>query len=236
MIEQLALTDGALAFDVRRPRLEPRDVLLVQLKLGGVLDGDDALALGDEPGQHVQERRLTGAGAAAMSAFSRARTDTSRNSSIGRVSDRIATRSSARRRSAGKRRIESSGPSTASGGMIALTREPSGEARVDHRRAVVDATADAADDAVDDAHQVLVVLERRRQPVELAAALDVDVLVGVDQDVADRRIAQQRFERPEPEDLVDDIAKNRVALAHAERHALFGNQVEEQRANVRFRA
>ena len=120
--------------------------------------------------------------------------------------------------------------------MIALTREPSAQARVDHRRAVVDAPADAADDAVDDAHQVLVVLERRRQPVQLAAALDVDVLIGVDQDVADRRIAQQRLERPEPEDLVDDVAENRVALAHAERHALFGNQVEEQGANVRFGA
>jgi hypothetical protein len=35
-------------------------------------------------------------------------------------------RSSALRRSDGKRRIESRGPSTASGGMIALTREPSG--------------------------------------------------------------------------------------------------------------
>ena len=52
------------------------------------------------------------------------------------------------------------------------------QARVDHRRAVVDAAADAADDAVDDPHQVLVVLERRRQPFELAAALDVDLLVA----------------------------------------------------------
>ena len=120
--------------------------------------------------------------------------------------------------------------------MIALTREPSGEARVDHRRAVVDAAADAADDAVDDAHQVLVVLERRRQPFELAAALDVDVLVGVDQDVADRRVAQQRLERPEAEDLVDDVGEDRLALGHAERHALFGDQVEEQRADFRLGA
>ena len=48
------------------------------------------------------------------------------------------------------------------------------QARVDHRRAVVDAAADAADDAVDDAQQVLVVLERRRMLLELAVALDVD--------------------------------------------------------------
>ena len=72
--------------------------------------------------------------------------------------------------------------------------------------------------------------------IELAAALDVDVLVGVDQDVADRRVAQQRLERAEAEDFVDDVAENRVALAHAERHALFGDQVEEQRADIGFGA
>ena len=61
-----------------------------------------------------------------ISTFSRALTQCDRKSSIGRVSARSVTRSSAFSRSAGKRRIESSGPSTASGGMIALTREPSG--------------------------------------------------------------------------------------------------------------
>ena len=98
--------------------------------------------------------------------FSRARTQCDRKSSIGRVSARRVTRSSALSRSAGKRRIESSGPSTASGGMMALTREPSAQARVHHRRAVVHAAADAADDAVDDAHQVRVVLERGRHAFE----------------------------------------------------------------------
>ena len=42
---QLALLDGALAFDVGRPRLEARHVLLVQLQFGRVLDRDDALVL-----------------------------------------------------------------------------------------------------------------------------------------------------------------------------------------------
>ena len=46
--DEMALADGALAFDVRRTRLQPRYVLLVQLQLGRVLDCDDALALGDE--------------------------------------------------------------------------------------------------------------------------------------------------------------------------------------------
>ena len=62
-----------LPFDVGRPRLEPRHVLLVQLQLGGVLDGDDALVLGDEARQHVEQRRLAGAGAAADQAVQLAR-------------------------------------------------------------------------------------------------------------------------------------------------------------------
>ena len=46
------------------PGLQAHDVVLVQLELGGVLDRDDPLVVGDERGQHVQRRRLAGAGAA----------------------------------------------------------------------------------------------------------------------------------------------------------------------------
>ncbi len=171
-----------------------------------------------------------------ISMFSRARTQCSRNSSIGRVSDRIGDQVLG---------LQPLGRKTADREQRAVDRQRRNDrvdaravrqARVDHRRAVVDAAADAADDAVDDAHQVLVVLERRRQPLELAAALDVDLLVGVDQDVADRRVAQQRLERPEAEDLVDDVAEDHLALGHAERHALFGDQVEQQRADLRLGA
>jgi hypothetical protein len=35
-------------------------VVLLQLQLDGVLDGDDPLAVRDEGGQHVQQRRLCG--------------------------------------------------------------------------------------------------------------------------------------------------------------------------------
>ena len=43
--------------------------------------------------------------------------------------------------------------------MIALTREPSGKARVDHRRGFVDAPAERRDDAFDDHPQVPVVVK-----------------------------------------------------------------------------
>jgi len=56
--------------------------------------------------------------------------------------------------------------------------------------------------------------------------------VGVDQDVADRRVAQQRFERAEAEDVVDQLGEQRLALAQAERGVLLGQQLREQRANL----
>ena len=62
--EQFALLDGALAFDVGWARFQADDVILVELQFGRVFDGDDAFAIGDEGGQHVEQRGFTGAGAA----------------------------------------------------------------------------------------------------------------------------------------------------------------------------
>ena len=45
-------------------RLERDDVRLLELELGGVLDGDDALVGRDGAREHVEQRRLAGAGAA----------------------------------------------------------------------------------------------------------------------------------------------------------------------------
>ena len=64
VLHQIAHGDLALAFEVGRPCFEPHDVGLLQLQLGRVLDGDDALARVDHPAHGVQQRRLTGAGTA----------------------------------------------------------------------------------------------------------------------------------------------------------------------------
>jgi hypothetical protein len=59
---------------------------------------------------------------------------------------------------------------------------------------------------------VAVVLERRRDLLEATGALDVHLLVGVDEDVVDVRIAEQRLERPEAEDFVEDVAEDQLSL------------------------
>ena len=62
--DELADRDLALALDVLRARLQSENVGLLHLQLGCVLDGDDALGVGDRGRERVQERRLAGAGSA----------------------------------------------------------------------------------------------------------------------------------------------------------------------------
>ena len=168
--------------------------------------------------------------------LSLASTQCRRNSSMFGASALKATRSSACRRSAGKRRIESSGPSTASGGMIALTREPSGRrastiGELSSMRRPTPLTMRSMTRS-----RCCIVLKRGRHLFELARALDEHLLVRIDQDVADRLVAEQRLQRSEAEDFVDDVAENRVALGNRQRHAGFGDERRDERPDLRFDA
>ncbi len=64
VLDQIAHGDLALALEVGRARFEANDVGLLQLKLGGVLAGDDALVVIDAAGHAVEQRGLARARAA----------------------------------------------------------------------------------------------------------------------------------------------------------------------------
>ncbi len=64
VLDELTLADLALALDVRRPRLHAPDMGLLQLQLGGILDGEQPLPLRDEGGEGVEHGGLARAGAA----------------------------------------------------------------------------------------------------------------------------------------------------------------------------
>ena len=64
VLHQVGGRDRALAFDVRRARFQPHDVLLLELQFGRVFDRDDALVVRNEARQRVEQRRFAGAGAA----------------------------------------------------------------------------------------------------------------------------------------------------------------------------
>ena len=152
---QVADGDRALALDVRRARLQAQHVLLVQLELGGVLDGDDPLVVGDEAGQDVEQGRLARAGAAGDDD----------------VEPAAHARLRGRRAPAGRERAEGDqvpvrervGGELADGEHAAVEGDRRddrvdagavGQAGVDHRAGLVDAAADPADDLVDGAAQV----------------------------------------------------------------------------------
>ena len=173
--DQVADRDLALALDVRRAGLEPHHVVLVELELGGVLDGDDALVVGDERRQHVERRGLAGAGAAG-------------DEDVEPAADAGVEEVGAAARLSVPKPIRSStvvgvGGELADRQQRAVERQRRddrvdaaavGEPGVDHRARLVDATADAGDDLVDRAAQVGLVVEAAVDLVELAAALDVD--------------------------------------------------------------
>ena len=168
--------------------------------------------------------------------LSRAPTAAFRNSSIGCVSDSRSTRSWAPSRSVRKRRIDIAGPSSASGGMMTLTREPS--------------CSRASTIGVDSSMRRPTALTMRsmicirclssRKTMSVSSmrpfALDVDLRRLVDQDVRDARVLEQRLERPKSEQLVEDVADERLALVEAERDALVlaVEQVLDDRADLRL--
>ena len=218
--DELANLDLAAAFDVRRPRLERHDMVLLQLKLGGVLDRDDALVAGNERAHRVERRRLTGAGTAGDQDVQLALH--ARGDELGRAGGQRPERDQVvdavrvagelpdrdRRAPEGERRDDR------------VDAAAVGKAGVDHRRSLVDAATDLRDDLVDDAHHVRVVDEADVRALELAVALDVDLVGRVDHDLRHAVVTQQRLDRAVAEDVVRQLADDLAALLAGQRGAV----------------
>ncbi len=107
--------------------------------------------------------------------FRRASTQALRKSNISGVAVPKRIRSSTVNGEAANFRIVMTGPTSESGGMIALTREPSVRRASTIGLRLVDAAADRGDDPIDDPHDMVVVLEDDVRQLQLAGALDVDL-------------------------------------------------------------
>ena len=177
----------ALALDVRRARFEREHVLLVELELLGVLHGHDALVVGDEAREHVEQRRLPGAGTAADHAVqppTHAEVDEVRDlrrerTEVDEVVDRVrilGELSDRHERPADRERVHDD-----------VHTGAVGKAGVDHRVRFVDAPADLAHDLVDDAAHVDLVDEAHADLLDAARALDVDAVRAVHHDFGDVR-------------------------------------------------
>ena len=64
--------------------------------------------------------------------------------------------------------------------------------------------------------QVRIVLEHDVRFLEPAFSFDVNLVVAVDENVRDVGIREQRLERTQPEDLVQNVDDDRIALEQAE--------------------
>src|SRR5581483_3758331 len=106
------------------------------------------------------------------------------------------------------------------------------QAGVAQRMRFVDAAADGGNDLVDDAQQVLLVLETNGQRLQHAAALHVDAFMTVDQDIADRRVLEQRLKRAETRHFVEYLGNEFVELLRIKREPLDQHVLRDQLLNV----
>ena len=210
---EVADGNGSPPFEVGRTRLERDDVLLLQAQLGGILDGDDAFALGDERRDDVERRRFTGARAARdedIDACLDARAQKGRHLLIHRAEgDQIVD---------GKRSLGE----FADGQARADERQRRDddvdtraifETGIDERRGFIDAASERRQDTLDDVHEVCRIMEFHVGQFELAHALDEDLMRPVDHDFGDGIVLAQGFNRAEAQDFVADIGNKPRLLA-----------------------
>ncbi len=205
------VADGVLAgaLDVGRLRLQRDDVVLVQLQLLRVLDGDDPLLVRDEAGQDVEHRRLAGARAAADQDVA-AIDDAGPQEHGGRRGDRsqfdqVVHREPVRRKLADRQAGTAHGQRRDDGVHAGAVGKPG----VDQRLALVDPSADLGDDALDDRLGHLVGDEPPAGKLDNAVSFDVDLVAVDHHDLGDRRRAEQILQRTEAEDRVLQVLLER---------------------------
>ena len=177
----------------------------MQLELGGILDRDDAVGLGDGRGERVQQRRLTGAGTARdhdVELGADAEPEELDRPGGQRAEIRHVLEGEALARELPDRhqraRQRQRRDDRVDAGAV-------GQAGIDHRRRLVDAAADLGDDLVDDPAEVRVVGKANRRLVEPSLALDPDLAGAVDHDFRDRVVAEQALEGAVAENVVRNL-------------------------------
>src|SRR5713226_9188611 len=151
--------DLTLTVDVFGARLHAAHVLLVELKLGRVLDGDDAVLDRDESREDVEERGLPGArpagdddvGLGEHSCFQ----ETEARLVAGTESDEVLDLVGVARELPDCEQ----GPIERQRANDRVDTGAVGEAGIAERRALVDAAADCADDELDDVEQLVLIDE-----------------------------------------------------------------------------
>ena len=205
---------------------------LLQLQLGSVFDGDDSLCCGHMCREPVQERRLAGARSAGdenvqlaadaareeLRRLVRERAEPDQTFEREHFAGELADR---QRRSTQRKRRDDRVDAAAVG-----------QARVDHRRRLVDPASDLRDDSVDDPQEMRVIEEGGARLGETSLPLHVDRVVAVDHDLGHALVAQQGLQRAVAEDVVRDFPFEPCAIRRAERALLARELFTDDVANL----
>ncbi len=228
---QLPLAYGALALDVRRTRFQPHDVFLVHLQFRRVFDSDDAVGIGNVAGEDIQQCGLASAGSAGdqkiQPPLDHGRQQFQHRLGQGLVLNHVTSGD----RVAAEAANGQAGAVDGQRGNNGVHAGSVGQAGIHHRRRFVHPPSDARDDAVDDLHQMGVVLEAQAGGLELAGAFHINLVVAVDQDIGDGRVFEQRFQRTQAEDFIENFAGQALPFGEAKRDSLTVHRVAYQQQN-----
>ena len=177
---------------------------------------DDALVVGDEVGEHVEQGGLARAGAAG--------------------DDDVQSGDDAGAQKLGDLRRDRAEADQVVDTQLLFGELPNGDGRTDQRdgrdddvdaraigqagiddgRGLVDVSTERRDDAVDDAADVVVVVELDIAQQEAALALEVDLLGAVDHDLGDGGVVEQGLDRAEADDVGGELLEEALLLGAGE--------------------
>ena len=190
---------------------------LAELELGGILDRDDPLVLGDERGHDVEGGRLARAGAAGhedvQAGLHAGPQEVEHLGGRGAEANQVVDRE----RPGGELADRDHRPDERERLDDRVDPRPVGQAGVHPRAHRVDPAAHRGDDPVDDPEHVLVAQECALDTLDLAVPLDVDVVGAVDHDLGDGLVPEERLQWPEAGQVVGhllDEASAFVARQH----------------------
>ena len=219
----------ALAFDVGRAAFHPAHVGLLQLEFGRILDREDPFGIVDEGTERVERRGFT-------------RTGTARHDDVEagghgglKVGGHFLGKGAELHQVVDAQLVLFEFPDGneaavhRDGGHHGVEARAVLEAGVDVRVGFVHAPAHGGHDLVDDPQQVAFVLEGDVGQFQLARAFHEDLLRAVDQNIVDRLILEQGFERTEAHHLVKQFLVQDLTVLAVEDDVLFLKEFRRNR-------